>query len=243
MPNNTTDKPKKVRRHSLVFAISVGVILAGGAVGGAYALTSGASSGSVAPARSAHTLRADFTSRLISVGQRDLAPAPGAPFNTLRASVDGREWSFSSYRNTAGQQCMLEAIPGEGRGYGCQDAKTLFIHGPLYLSSGSRQEPNGNSDHSHWDAAWVEGFAASPVTFVELLMTNCATIPLPLNADGAFFGLVGKEAMHGRFVPYAVQGRDASGGVVQKIVVELGPTSGKTGKVAAPPAPRPEASC
>jgi hypothetical protein len=183
------------RRHTIITISAAALVLGGVAGSAAWALSSKASSGAVVTPRKPDTLRAEFTARLVSLGKSESAPAAGSSFNTLRARIDARTWSFSSYRNARGQQCMLEVVPGGGQGWGCQDRATMFAKGPLFVNWGSTQAP-GARDRAHWDAAWVEGFAVAPVVSVELVLSNCAVIPLELGSDGAFLGIVGREAMH-----------------------------------------------
>jgi hypothetical protein len=38
------------------------------------------------------------------------------------AKVNGAAWSLSSYGNSKGELCVVEVVPGEGRGYGCNVA-------------------------------------------------------------------------------------------------------------------------
>jgi hypothetical protein len=233
--------PSRGRR--IILAVLVVLVVGAGAGGAAYSLAPRAASGTTAAPASVGDLRADFTARVVALGQKDVAPAPGSAFNTLRASIDGRQWSFSSYRNAAGEQCMVEELPGGGRGYGCQDRAALFARGPLYATWGSRQDPQGAGDRSKWDAAWVEGFAVAPITSVRLVLANCAVIQLPLNADGAFFGLVGQAAMHGGSLPYMVQGLNRSGSLAATRRVDLGPLSAKTGNIGKSAPPEADAAC
>jgi hypothetical protein len=231
------------RRHTIMTISAAALVLGGVAGGAAWALSSRASSGAVVTPAKADTLRAKFTARLLALGKSESAPAASSPFNTLRARIDARVWSFGSYRNAAGQQCMLEVVPGEGHGWGCQDRATMFAKGPLFVNWGSAQAPGPARDRAHWDAAWVEGFAVAPVVSVELVLSNCAVIPLRVGSDGAFLGVVGEDAMHGNSAPFLVRGRDASGVVVSTTVVKLGPVSAKSGNVGQPAAPRAGAAC
>ena len=64
----------------------------------------------------------------------------------------------------------------------------MFAKGPLFVNWGSAQAPGPAHDRAHWDAAWVEGFAVAPVASVELVLSNCAVIPLQVGSDGAFLG-------------------------------------------------------
>jgi hypothetical protein len=232
-----------IRRHTTLSISAAALLLAGVGAGTGWALTSRASSGAVVPPSKANMLRAEFTARLAALGKSASAPAASSSFNTLRAGIGLRTWSFSTYRNESGQQCMLEVVPGEGQGWGCQDRATMFAKGPLFVSWGSAQAPGPASDRAHWDAAWVEGFAVAPVASVELVLANCAVIPLQLGSDGAFLGVVGREAMHGNSSPYLVRGRDTSGAVVARTVVKLGPISAKSGNIGHPTAPQAAAAC
>lgn len=195
-------------------------------------------SGKPTAARSAGSLRADFTARLRERGQSELAPAAGARFETLTAKVNGAAWSFSSYRNSKGELCVVEVVPGEGRGYGCK----LGGPYPLNASWGSRQDPDARGTTA-WDEAWVEGIARRPVTRVELVLTDCTSIALPMTSEGAYFGVVGADAMHARVSPYLVRGLDARGRVVASDVSEFGPASGADGIIGPAKKTQPSTAC
>jgi hypothetical protein len=229
-------------RRRWIILIAAALVIAGTAGGTALGLSIQASGASVVAAADAGTLRAEFTTRLAAIGQSKFAPAPGAPLRTLRARIDNRVWSLSTYRNASGEQCIMEAVPGGGRGWGCQDRAAMFANGPLHVSWGSSQQP-GSSNRSRWDVAWVEGIVEAPVASVELVLASCAVIPLRLGPDGAYFGLVGREALHGGSPPYLVRGRDESGGLVATTFVKLGPIDARSGYIGQPGAPQPARAC
>lgn len=207
-------------RKTFVAAL-VAVVVASG---GAYALASEAFSGApqqagFPPPASAADLRASLAARLGEVGRPDLAPAPESALHMSRAVVDGAVWVFASYRNRAGQQCVMEAVPGEGRGFSCRFPKALIADGPLFITWGSRQNPGGSL--TEWDVAWVTGFAAPPLKSVELVSTDCSARTLEIAADGSFFAVSGEEAMHGGAWPHLIRGLSAHGKVIAERRIEL----------------------
>src|SRR5205823_12532570 len=141
------------------------LLVVGGSVAGALVWRDEAVSGKPTAGRSVGSFRRNFTARLRERGQADLAPAAGSRLETLTAKVNGAAWSFSSYRNVKGQLCVVEVVPGEGRGYGCN----VGGPDPLNASWGSRQDPDARGTTA-WDEAWVEGLARPPVTRVELVV-------------------------------------------------------------------------
>jgi hypothetical protein len=214
------------------------LLVVGGSVAGALVWRDEAVSGKPTAGRSVGSFRRDFTARLRERGQADLAPAAGSRFETLTAKVNGAAWSFSSYRNVKGQLCVVEVVPGEGRGYGCN------VEGPdpLGASWGARQDPDARGA-TDWDEAWVEGIARPPVRRVELVLTDCTSIALPMTSEGAYYGVVGANAMHAGVSPYLVRGRDAKGRVVASDVSEFGPASGADGFIGPSKKTQPSATC
>ena len=226
--------------RAFVAAAAITILVTGGSIAGALALSDKAVSGEPASAGQADSLRADFIQRVTEIGQTDLAPAVGSKFETLKASLNGAEWSLSSYRNTKGELCMLEVVPGEGRGYGCWPG--LFDSGPLVVNWGSRQNPE-NPVEGRWDEAWVDGFAGSPIARVELVMTDCTSIELPLTSEGAFFGVVGETVMDAGVSPYLARGLDTKGRVVATDVAKFGPATAKEGFAGSAEAVKPSGPC
>jgi hypothetical protein len=214
------------------------LLVVGGSVASALVWRDEAVSGKPTAARSAGSLRADFTARLRERGQSELAPAAGSRFETLTAKVNGAAWSFSSYRNSKDELCVVEVVPGEGRGYGCR----VGGPDPLNASWGSRQDPDARGTTA-WDEAWVEGIARRPVSRVELVLTDCTSIALPMTSEGAYFGVVGAEAMHAGVSPYLVRGLDAKGRVVASDVSEFGPASSADGIIGPAKKTQPSAAC
>jgi hypothetical protein len=214
------------------------LLVVGGSVASALVGRDEAVSGKPTAAGSAVSFRADFTRRLRKRGQSELAPAAGSTFETLTAKVNGAAWSFSSYRNSKGQLCVVEVVPGEGRGYGCG------VRGPDALSAswGSRQDPNARGATA-WDEAWVEGIARPPVRHVELVLRDCTSIALPMTPEGTYFGVVGAAAMHAGVSPYLVRGLDAKRRVVASDVSEFGPVSGADGIIGPAKKTQPSAAC
>lgn len=208
---------KMIRRTRLLAAVAVGVL---GAIGGtAYALSSGNRGNGPSAASGEAALRDFLVGRLKAVGKPELAPANGARVSTTTATVDGGEWSLSTYANAEGEICFSGAIPDEGRAYSCNTRAAVFARGPLYVSWASRQLPGG--DLTKWDQAWVLGFAASPISKIELVLTDCTVKHLRLNADGAFHGIVGRSSMREGSWPFLLRGLSASGILVAEDRADL----------------------
>ena len=214
------------------------LLVAGGSVASALVWRDKAVGGKPTAARSGVSFRADFARRLRERGQSELAPAAGSRFETLTAKVNGAAWSLSSYRNSRGELCVVEVVPGEGRGYGCNVAGP----DPLNASWGSRQDPDARGA-TVWDEAWLEGIARPPVMQVELVLTDCTRIALPMTSEGAYFGVVGADAMHAGVSPYLVRGLDAKRRVVASDVSEYGPASGADGVIGPAKKTQPSAAC
>jgi hypothetical protein len=204
--------------------------------GTAYSLTTRASSGHDTPAPQSHSLREDFTARLLALGQRDLAPAASSSFTTLAATVSGRSWSFSTYRNDAGDVCIMEQHPGGARGYGCRSRHTLFAGGPLFASWGSSQGSTASRDAGQWDVSWVEGITTPAVAAVDLVLSDCNTLGLALSPDRSFFAVVGPDYLHAGVLPHRLDAKNAAGKTIASRSINLGPPSSKTGNIGQPPA-------
>jgi hypothetical protein len=225
------------RRVLLSVAVAVaGAIAAGGA---AYAV-SGRNAAAVPPASVApEALRAEIITRMNELGRPELAPAGQARLESIHVHADDRDWSLTTYSNSKGEQCFMEAIPNDGRAYRCVGRKALFGDGPLAVEWGSRQDSAANL--KRWDAAWVRGFSTSPVSSVKVVATDCSSTPVRLNEDGAFFVVFGKRAMHAGPWPYLVRGLDANGTVVASRRVELEQPNAKGDDTVT--GPQPSAAC
>jgi hypothetical protein len=199
-------------------------------------VSSRASAGHDAPPTLSESARADFTARLLALGQADLAPAPSSPFTTLTANVAGRSRSFTTYRNAAGDQCLMEEHPGGARGYGCLPRRNVFAGGPLFARWGSSQGTAESRDAGRWDAAWVEGIAAPVADAVILVLSDCTELRLPLSQDRSFFAVIGPEHLHAGVLPVRVDAADATGKTIDSRAVSLGPPSAKAGNIGPPPA-------
>lgn len=221
------------RRLGAVLVVVTGFAVVAGA---AYSLTGRASSGHETAAPAARAMRADFTARVKALGQSELAPAASSSFTTLTATLSGRSWSFSTYRNEAGDQCIVEQQPGGARGYGCRPRASLFAGGPLFASWGSGQSSTESRDANRWDVAWVEGLTTAAVADVTLVFTDCSTLPLALSPDDSFFAVVGPEHLHAGVLPYRIEAKNAAGRTIASRTVNLGPTSSEAGNIGQPPA-------
>lgn len=217
------------RRAVLITAAAlIAVVLAGAAYAINWRASAGVPSAEISPA----ALRSQIIARMNDLGQRQLAPAAQAQLETIHERADGLDWSLTTYRNSTDEQCFMEAIPGDGRGYRCVSRTTLFGHGPLAVEWGSRQNIGGNLQQ--WDAAWIRGFSRAPVTTVEAVLTDCSEVRLSLSSDGSFFRVFGEQTMHSGAWPSLVRGLNAQGAVVSQRQVELEQPNAKGALIAGP---------
>jgi hypothetical protein len=161
-----------------------------------------------------------------------MQPAPGAsPTFHARAVVDGKEWRVKTYENSAGQLCLFQGASGEGEGGTCLDRRSIFSAGPVRLYYGSSQNP-GNT--TTWDRAWVWGVASPRVAKLELVLTNCAVIPLHTDAAGIFQHVLPARLLHTGALPAKLVARGADGAPLSSENVALEPAlpSGRTGSCA-----------
>lgn len=161
-----------------------------------------------------------------------MQPAAGAAptFHAITV-VDGKEWRIKTYENAAGQLCLFQGASGEGEGGTCLDRNSIFSAGPVRAYYGSSQNP-GNT--TRWDRAWVFGLASPRVAKLELVLTNCATIPLHVDAAGIFQHVLPASLLHTGVLPAKLVARDATGATLNAQSVRLEPAlpTGRTGNCA-----------
>lgn len=150
-----------------------------------------------------------------------MQPAPGAsPMFHARAVADGKEWRVKTYENSAGQLCLFQGASGEGEGGTCLDRRSIFSAGPVRVYYGSSQNP-GNT--ATWDRAWVWGLVSERVAKLELVLTNCAVVPLHPDAAGIFQHVLPARLLHAGVLPGRLVARDAEGATLSSENVELEP--------------------
>jgi hypothetical protein len=168
----------------------------------------------------------------------DLRPAPGAQIALHRPThAPGEGWVFKTYPNREGQTCWAEVIPGEGQGMSCLDPARIFSKGAIHLYVGSRQ---AEGDFTHWDNAWVWGFAKKPITHVQLVLRDCTVRDLPVDAGRIFADVEGPDTLHPGAWPYKLIGLDSAGTVVATKKVPFGPpgtAQARARGITAPPVP------
>jgi len=135
---------------------------------------------------------------------------------------------FKTFLNRAGWTCYAEVLPGGGEGGTCSEPGTLFRKTPLVAFLGSRQT---EGDIDQWDNAWVWGFAQTPITHVQLVLTDCTIRDLPVDMDGVYADVEGPDTLHAGAWPYKVVGLTARDHVVATHEVRLGPPHGATAPV------------
>jgi hypothetical protein len=150
-----------------------------------------------------------------------MQPARGvSPTFHARAVVDGKEWRVKTYENSAGQLCLFQGASGEGEGGTCLDRRSIFSAGPVRVYYGSSQNP-GNT--TTWDRAWVWGLVSERVAKLELVLTNCAVVPLHPDAAGVFQHVLPARLLHAGVLPGRLVARDAEGATLSSENVELEP--------------------
>jgi hypothetical protein len=150
-----------------------------------------------------------------------MQPAAGtAPTLHARTVVDGKEWRIKTYENAAGELCLFQGASGEGEGGTCLDRNSIFRAGPVRVYYGSSQNP-GNT--TTWDRAWVFGLASPRVAKLELVLTNCAAVPLQADAAGVFQHVFPATLLHAGVLPTKLVARDATGTILSSESVKLDP--------------------
>jgi hypothetical protein len=150
-----------------------------------------------------------------------MQPAPGvSPTFHARAVVDGKEWRVKTYENSAGQLCLFQGASGDGEGGTCLDRRSIFSAGPVRVYYGSSQNP-GNT--ATWDRAWVWGVVSERVTKLELVLTNCAVVPLHPDAAGVFQHVFPARLLHAGVLPGRLVARGAEGATLSSENVQLEP--------------------
>jgi hypothetical protein len=150
-----------------------------------------------------------------------MRPAAGAsPTFHARAMVGGKEWRVRTYENAAGQLCLFQGASGEGDGGTCLDRSSIFSAGPVRAYYGSSQNP-GNT--TTWDRAWVWGLASERVAKLELVLTNCAVVPLHADAAGIFQHVLPAELLHAGVLPAKLVARDGNGATLSSESIRLEP--------------------
>ena len=130
----------------------------------AYAISSDDGPGASAvpsPSLGSSALRTQVIEHLTELGHPNLAPAANATLSTIYGSADNDNWSLTTYKNDVGDLCVMQAIPGDGRGYTCNPSSANFAHGPLSVAWGSRQIPGGMEAprfRGHVVVRWSSGF-------------------------------------------------------------------------------------
>jgi len=170
-----------------------------------------------------------------------LRKAPGTE-ETIRPSprVDGQTWDLRSYQNIRGELCVSHEVPGEAIGMGCTPPETLFKRGPLNARPRARQI-SAPYPKLEWDNQWVYGFAHPDIKTLTLVNMDCSTVALPLDGDGAFHHVVGRDEIRNGKQQYKLIARGTRGELLAERVVAIGLP--RNAKNAGLEAPRPKASC
>jgi hypothetical protein len=171
----------------------------------------------------------------------DLRPVPGAPLVIHRpAHAPGEGWMVKTWPNRQGQTCFAEVIPGEGQGMSCLDPQKIFSKNAIHPEVGSRQ---AEGDFTHWDNAWVWGFAEKPITHVQLVLRDCTARDLPVDAEGVFSDVEGPDTLHAGAWPYKLVGMDEAGTIIATAKVVFGPPETAQARAQGVTAPAVPARC
>jgi hypothetical protein len=139
------------------------------------------------------------------------APAPGTSISVHRSVVvDGESWQVQAYRTVKGLACFFLVVPREGKGGSCVDPAALSSR-TFIAHAGSRQEA-GNL--TSWDSAWVWGVAQTPIASVKVVMTDCSTRSVAMDAGGVFLYVIPHQTLHSGVWPHRVEGRSSSNAIV-----------------------------
>lgn len=154
--------------------------------------------------------------------------------------VDGATWGLTSYTNARGDLCFSHEVPGELVGTGCMPAEKLFKRGPLVAYPGARQiaAPYRKLE---WDNQWVYGIAHPDIKTLTLVLMDCSTVALPLDEDGAFHHVIGREQIQSGKQQYKLIARGARGELLAERRVAL--NQPLNAKKAGLEAPRPGDAC
>lgn len=152
--------------------------------------------------------------------------------------VDGQTWLVKTYPNSDGQLCFAEQIPGEGEGIGCRSSDEFFKDGPVWYGVGSRQLPG--SDPTRWSNIWVDGLVDSGISKVVIVMTDCSTLPVPVDSDGVFLAVFGRASIEAGVWPATLVAFDSAGQPVEKYALTVGAPPTDAAKSAGIQAPQPK---
>ena len=156
-------------------------------------------------------------------------------------TVGGKEWKIVSYRSKSGKLCAGATWPGEGQSMSCATRAEWFVHGPLYVEAGARQDP-GHVDN--WSQFVLSGLVdVNRVQSVELINTDCSTADVAIDSEGYFLEVVGSDAIQRGVWPYQLVAHGANGRTVQKVPVEATAPDSDAARAAGTTAPTPSAAC
>jgi hypothetical protein len=87
----------------------------------------------------------------------------------------------------------------------------------LYYGSGQ-----DGPDLSVWDRAWLWGFASTTVAKLDLTMSNCAHVVLPVDSAGIFQRISATGELHAGVLPARVDAFDVHGRAIfsERIVLD-----------------------
>ena len=176
-----------------------------------------------------------FAGVAFSLGRPNLpfaAPGPEEAAETFRRApgtkdkiheaprVDGETWGLRSYQNVRGDLCFSHEVPGELVGTGCMPAEKLFERGPLVAYPGARQI-SAPYRKLEWDNQWVYGIAHPDIKTLTLVLMDCSTVALPLDEDGAFNHVIGREQIQNGKQQYKLIARGARGELLAERTVAV----------------------
>jgi hypothetical protein len=139
-------------------------------------------------------------------------------------TVGGQQWSLTSFDNDFGQRCEGINVPGRGAGIGCIPSSAQFADSPVVVHLGSAQDIGG--DRARWDMEWLWGRADRDIARIDLTLTDCEIVHLPLDNDGYFLYVVAPAQIEANVGPGTLAAFDIRGErLIQKSVTLDAPTS------------------
>jgi hypothetical protein len=157
-------------------------------------------------------------------GRLDITPQAGTSIRSEHGqTVDGQPWSLTAFTNSQNQVCAGQLVPNDagdgGQALTCRDPQTMFANTPLVAFSGARA--THATIGKGWTNSWVFGWASPAVASVNLRLTNCSVIQLPLSADHTFLQVFSRGQLASGVAAQTLTALDSAGRTIgsQDVVV------------------------
>lgn len=155
--------------------------------------------------------------------------------------VGGETWKVVSYRAKNGRLCAGVTWPGEGQAMSCATQEQWFSRGPVSVEVGARQ---ASGQLLTWRNFTLSGVAdLGRVQRLELVLTDCSTRDVPLDQEGLFLDVIGRDLIARQLWPLKLLAYGADGGLVQTMRVLPAAPDTAAARAAGVVAPKPAAAC